>query len=183
MNGHRQARRDQGPIKVSEQHRTGNWYARANAKIALWVTVAVGSMTCAWLFGLLALAGLPTALEPGNIGLLFWFSSDFLQLTLLSVILVGQNIQAKASDKRAEQTYNDVELLLYELDQIKALLAAGRAEPVAGSDSGESDVNNGAAGDVRWSEPAGFDGDPYPHGEAGTPQDPEGYGTGPRPLA
>lgn len=126
MNGHPhlKARREQGPIKVADQHKTSNWYSRFNARIALGITVAVGSMTCAWLFGLLAVAGLPTALQPGNIGLLFWFSSDFLQLTLLSVILVGQNLQAKASDKRAEQTYNDVELLLHELRELKTMLAA-----------------------------------------------------------
>jgi hypothetical protein len=87
--------------------------------VALWVTVAVGSMTCAWLFGLLAIAGLPTALKPGNIGLLFWISSDFIQLTLLSVIMVGQNIAAKASDKRAEQTYLDAEAILAEVKAIQ----------------------------------------------------------------
>jgi hypothetical protein len=124
VNLHRQARAEQGVIKVADQHKTSNWYARINARLALGITVAVGSMTCAWLFGLLAIAGLPTALQPGNIGLLFWFSSDFLQLTLLSVILVGQNLQAKASDKRAEQTFNDVEMLLSEIDELKKMISA-----------------------------------------------------------
>jgi hypothetical protein len=105
-------RRKHGPVKVRDQLNHGNWYTRFNSKIAIWVTVGVGSMTCAWLFALLAIAGLPTALKPGNIGFLFWFSSDLLQLTLLSVIIVGQNIQAKASDKRAEQTYLDAEAVL-----------------------------------------------------------------------
>lgn len=81
-------------------------------------------MTCAWLFAALAFAGLPTALKPGNIGFLFWFSSDLLQLTLLSVIIVGQNIQAQASDKRSEQTYKDAEAVLAEALKIQEHLQA-----------------------------------------------------------
>lgn len=117
-------RRRQGPIKVQDQLKKGNWYTRLNAKLAVWITVGVGSMTCAWLFAILALAGLKTAMAPGNIGLLFWFSSDFLQLTLLSVIMVGQNIAAQASDKRAEQTYLDAEAVLAEALKIQEHLAA-----------------------------------------------------------
>jgi hypothetical protein len=67
---------------------------------------------------------LPTALKPGNIGFLFWFSSDLLQLTLLSVIIVGQNIQAQASDKRSEQTFLDAEAVLAEALKIQEHLAA-----------------------------------------------------------
>jgi hypothetical protein len=92
------------------------WYKRVNAKIAIWTTAAVGSMTCAWVFAALAIAGLKTSLQPGNIGLLFWISSDFLQLTLLSVIMVGQNIAAKAADARAEKTFEDTETIADRLD-------------------------------------------------------------------
>jgi hypothetical protein len=121
---HIRRRQEQGPIKVQDQLAQGNWYTRSNAKLAIWITTAVGSMTCAWLFAALAIAGLPTALKPGNLGFLFWFSSDLLQLTLLSVIIVGQNIQARASDKRAEQTYLDAEAVLAEALKIQEHLAA-----------------------------------------------------------
>jgi len=87
----------------------GNVITRINAKIAVAVTVAVGSMYCAYCFAGLAIAGLPTALKPGNIGLLYWISGDLLQLTLLSVIIVGQNIQARASDARSAKTFEDAE--------------------------------------------------------------------------
>lgn len=120
---HIAARAKAGPVKVADQHKRSGWYSRANAKIAVWVTVGVGSMSCAWLFAILAIAGLPTALKPGNIGFLFWFSSDLLQLTLLSVIIVGQNIQASAADKRAEQTYQDAEAVLAEALKIQEHLA------------------------------------------------------------
>lgn len=123
---HVAARKEQGPVTVRAQAPTGhrNPLVRFNARFALICTVAVGSMWCAYAFALLAVAGLPTALKPGNIGLLFWISSDFLQLTLLSVIIVGQNLQAAASDKRAEQTYLDAEAVLHEALQIQAHLAA-----------------------------------------------------------
>jgi hypothetical protein len=119
---HIAARKKTGPITVHQQLPRTGWYTKINSKIAIWITAGVGSMTCAWLFAILAFAGLRTAMAPGNIGLLFWISSDFLQLTLLSVIMVGQNIAALASDKRAEQTYLDAEAVLHEALQIQAHL-------------------------------------------------------------
>ena len=119
-------RKEAGPVKVKDQLPTDhkNPIVRFNAKFALACTAAVGSMYCAYAFGLLAFAGLPTALKPGNIGLLFWISSDFLQLTLLSVIIVGQNLQAQAADKRAQQTYEDAESILHECLELQRHLMA-----------------------------------------------------------
>jgi len=45
-------------------------------------------------------------------------------LILLPIIIVGQNIQAKASDKRAEATYKDADAVLHEALQIQAHLEA-----------------------------------------------------------
>jgi hypothetical protein len=47
-----------------------------------------------------------------------------LQLVLLPVIIVGQNLQAKASDKRAESTYKDAEAVLAEAVEIQKHLQA-----------------------------------------------------------
>ena len=121
---HLEHRKEAGPVKVADQLKQRNWYTRVNSRVAIWVTAAVGSMTCAWLFAALAVAGLPAALQPGNIGLLFWISSDLLQLTLLSVILVGQNIQARAADARSEQTWKDAEAILHECLELQAHLHA-----------------------------------------------------------
>lgn len=121
---HAEARKQSGPVKVADQHPTGNPVTRFNTRLAIAVTGIVGSMWCAYAFAALAVAGLPTALQPGNIGLLFWVSSDLLQLTLLSVIIVGQNIQAKAADTRAEQTFLDAEAILHGQEQQAAHLAA-----------------------------------------------------------
>jgi hypothetical protein len=40
------------------------------------------------------------------------------------VIIVGQNISSRASDKRAEMTYKDAEATLHEAAQIQAHLKA-----------------------------------------------------------
>lgn len=123
---HVAARKQQGPVTVRGQlplkHR--NPVVRFNARLAVICTAVVGSMWCAYAFAGLAFAGLPTALKPGNIGFMFWLASDFFQLVLLSVIIVGQNIQATASDKRAEQTYLDAEAVLHEAQEIQAHLQA-----------------------------------------------------------
>ncbi len=87
-----------------------------NAKIAVFVTNVVGTMWCAYLFTVLALIGLRPALRPGGEGLIAWIAQTFLQLVLLSVIMVGQNVQSLTADARSESTFKDAELILDRLD-------------------------------------------------------------------
>ena len=93
------------PIKVSEQLPHGNPVARFNSWFAVKVTNAVGTMWCAYAFAALALVSLPSAVASHNaVTLVSWVSQTFLQLVLLSVIIVGQNVLATAADKRADNT-------------------------------------------------------------------------------
>jgi hypothetical protein len=87
-----------------------------NAKIAVFLTNIVGSMWCAYVFAIIALIGLRPALKPGGEGIIAWIAQTFLQLVLLSVIMVGQNVQSVASDVRSEHTYDDTVLILDRLD-------------------------------------------------------------------
>lgn len=87
-----------------------------NAKVAVIVTHAVGTMACAYLFTLLALAGLPAALAPGGQGIIAWIAQTFIQLVLLSIIMVGQQVQSAASDARAEKQFADTEKILDAMD-------------------------------------------------------------------
>ena len=87
-----------------------------NAKIAVFLTNIVGSMWCSYAFGVLALLGLRPALRPGGEGLIAWIAQTFLQLVLLSVIMVGQNVQSEASDVRSQHTYDDTVQILDRLD-------------------------------------------------------------------
>jgi hypothetical protein len=96
-----------------------------NGKIALTLTTVVGTMWCAYAFAVLALVALPAALGSGNLQtVISWVSQTFIQLVMLSVIMVGQNILSKASDKRAEMTYKDADATFHEAGQIQAHLKA-----------------------------------------------------------
>jgi len=83
-----------------------------NAKLAVLITKAVGSMWCAYAFALLAAISLPDALNNGRAAIVAWVAQTFLQLVLLSVIMVGQQVSGKASDRRSEMTYADAEAIL-----------------------------------------------------------------------
>src|ERR1022692_3612593 len=89
------------------------------------VATGVGTMWCAYVFAALALISLPSAISSGNaVTLVSWISQTFLQLVLLSVIIVGQNVLAAAADKRSEATYNDADAVLHEAVKIQEHLAA-----------------------------------------------------------
>ena len=92
------------------------WYARFNAWLAVKISKGVGSMTCAYLFAGIALWGLPQALKPGGEGIVSWIAQTFLQLVLLSVIMVGQSVMGVASDARSAKTFEDVEVVADRLD-------------------------------------------------------------------
>jgi uncharacterized membrane protein len=125
--------RTRQPVKIA--HFRGvdnqNWIVRFNARFGLWITVIVGTMWCAYLFTLIALVALPDAIRGGAYTTVVWLSSSFLQLVLLPIIIVGQNIQAKAADKRAEETYKDAEAVLKESEEIQKHLLA-QDEVIAG---------------------------------------------------
>jgi hypothetical protein len=104
-----------------------------NAKVAVIVTGAVGTMACAYLFCLIALVSLPAILieagvikassvptfmtKPGLILIVSWIAQTFIQLVLLSIIMVGQDVQQKVSDARAEKQFSDIETIVDRLDE------------------------------------------------------------------
>jgi len=113
-----------GPVKTRDMHSTSNKIARFNARIAVKITKTVGSMWCAYAFALFDLISLPEAIHAGTASIISWVAQTFLQLVLLSIIMVGQDVQAQAADKRSEQTYQDAEAVLHECLQIQAHLQA-----------------------------------------------------------
>ncbi len=114
-----------GPVKVDDVRRRDTPYRRANTWLAVKITAIVGTMLCAYLFTILALISLPSALKTGDLIIIIaWIAQTFLQLVLLPVIIVGQNVQAAASDKRSVQTYRDAEAVLAEAQEIQSHLAA-----------------------------------------------------------
>jgi uncharacterized membrane protein len=80
---------------------------RFNSAVGLRITVLVGTMWAAYIFAIVALISLPSNIHSTQLFIL-WLSSSFLQLVLLPIIIVGQNIQARAADARAAKTFEDV---------------------------------------------------------------------------
>ena len=109
-------RKTAGPPRTSDEH------VGFNGRIALFVTTTVGTMWCAYIFACLALIALPDALGGGILPIIQWISQTFIQLVMLSVIMVGQNILGRASDKRADMTFRDAEAIFAEAQQIQAHL-------------------------------------------------------------
>jgi hypothetical protein len=125
---HIERRRAAGPPKVAaaiaQVHGPGP-IGRLNAKIGLKITLVVGTMWAAYLFTVIALVSLPSALKTGDkIIIISWIAQTFLQLVLLPIIIVGQNIQATAADARSQATYDDAAAVLEEAKQIQAHLEA-----------------------------------------------------------
>jgi hypothetical protein len=88
-----------------------------NAKIALVITRTVGTMACAYFFAAIALISLPAAIGTGQvIVIVAWIAQTFLQLVLLSIIMVGQSVQSAAADARGAKEFADTETILDRLD-------------------------------------------------------------------
>ena len=114
-----------GPVKVADQLPRGSATARFNAWFAVKVTNGIGTMWCAYAFAVLAIVSLPSAINAHSaVVLVSWISQTFLQLVLLSVIIVGQNELAAASDTRSEATYKDADAVLHEAVKIQEHLVA-----------------------------------------------------------
>jgi hypothetical protein len=109
------------PKTIEEHHGSG-----LNGRIAVFITKNVGTMWAAYLFTVIGAAGIFGALtnSVGVVLLVGAVSGYFLQLVLLPIIIVGQNVQAEASDARAEATYKDAEAVLAECLQLQAHLQA-----------------------------------------------------------
>jgi hypothetical protein len=127
-------------LSVWDHHPDGTPYQRFNKRLALWITSHVFTMTCFYLFNLLALASLPAVLVqahiiPGSllpawlirasfIALIAWIAQTYFQLVLLPSIGVGQNLQASASDARAAKEFEDTETVLGLQQEVRELLAS-----------------------------------------------------------
>ena len=110
------------PAKVADQFSRGSAIERFNTAFALKITAGVGSMWCAYIFAAIAAFGLPSAIHDGVGGVVQWIAQTFLQLVLLSIIMVGQRVLASASDKQALQTFRDAEAVLGLTDEIHRLI-------------------------------------------------------------
>ena len=119
---HVEARKAQPP-KVT--HHTKKQKLSFNDRFGLAITKRVGSMWAAYVFVALSLVSLPGAIATKNTVIIVgWIAQTFLQLVLLPVIIVGQNLQAAESEKRAIATYEDAGAILEEAKEIQSHLTS-----------------------------------------------------------
>lgn len=97
-----------------------------NGRVAVLITASVGTMWAAYIFAVIGITGIVAAVTNNAtlVLLVGAVSGYFLQLVLLPVIIVGQNIQGSAADKRAIETYKDAEAILHECMQLQEHLQA-----------------------------------------------------------
>jgi uncharacterized membrane protein len=96
-------------------------------KLAVWITTSVGSMgfflailtwTILWL-GWNILAPKPLRFDP-PMGFVFWlFISNVIQILLMPLIMVGQNIQGRQAEQRAE---HDLDINVHAEEEIEVIL-------------------------------------------------------------
>jgi hypothetical protein len=77
-----------------------------NTWIAEKITAGVATMWCAYLFAAIALISLPKAIASGDsIVIVSWIAQTFLQLVLLSIIMVGQQVQSASVEEKIDETH------------------------------------------------------------------------------
>ncbi|MEI9996184.1 MAG: DUF1003 domain-containing protein [Rhizomicrobium sp.] len=132
-------------MEIRRLHPLRNTYAELRAemgkleKVAIWITDHVGTMTfflliliwtVFWLgWNLLA----PPALQfDPPMGFVFWlFISNLIQIMLMPLLMIGQNIQGRASEARAEHDLEvnikaeaEIEVILRHLERQNEMLLA-----------------------------------------------------------
>lgn len=77
-----------------------------NRRLAEKITAAVSTMWCAYIFAAIALISLPAAIRTGDpLVIVAWVAQTFLQLVLLSIIMVGQQASSDAVAQKISETH------------------------------------------------------------------------------
>jgi hypothetical protein len=77
-----------------------------NRRLAEKITSAVSTMWCAYIFAAIALISLPAAIKTGDVVIIVaWIAQTFLQLVLLSIIMVGQQVSSSSVEKMIKETH------------------------------------------------------------------------------
>jgi hypothetical protein len=97
-----------------------------NSNLAAKITSGVATMWCAYIFAAIALVALPSAIKSGSaLQIVAWISQAFLQLVLLSIIMVGQNVASASVELKITETH---EASLSEFELAKEARATNQEE-------------------------------------------------------
>lgn len=112
------------PIRnIREVHKDG---LKPLERFAVWMTARVGTMV--FFFACVILVTIPLIFK-ATMPVVQYISSGYLQLILLPLIMVGQNLQSRSADLRAENDYEinvkaerEVEAILHHLEYQNEIL-------------------------------------------------------------
>ena len=77
-----------------------------NRRVAERITGLVSTMWCAYIFAALALISLPAAMRSNDVLIkVDWVAQTFLQLVLISIIMVGQKKSSESVEKMITETH------------------------------------------------------------------------------
>jgi uncharacterized membrane protein len=116
-------RRHHGPATTGDEH------VGVNGTLAAWITAKLGSMwtvyVCAAVTAIWMILGSRQVFgfDPYPYPFLL-FLGNVVQLLLIFIILLGQQVLGRTSDRRAIQTYEDAEAILADCEQIQNHLIA-----------------------------------------------------------
>lgn len=119
------------PRNVAVIHKQERDAGGFNTRLAVWLTMRVGSMWAAYLFVMIACIGLLAilgVLTPIVALLVAWVSQTCIQLVLLPVIMVGQNVLDRRAELLAEEQFYVNSKSLHEASEIMHHLEAQDTE-------------------------------------------------------
>ena len=119
------------PINVNLVHEAEKACAGFNQRVAVRLTKTVGTMWMAYTFATIAIIGLlgiEGIISPTAAILVAWISQTFIQLTLLPIIMVGQNVLGRKSELQADEQFNTTMSSYKDIEHIMQHLSAQDAE-------------------------------------------------------
>jgi hypothetical protein len=115
------------PRNVNVLHEAEKAAAGFNEKLAIGLTKSVGTMICAYIFAFLAIIGFP-GFQATPTQYVQWVSQTFIQLVMLSVIMVGQSILGRKQELQSDEQFRTTMSTYHDIEQIMQHLSAQDAE-------------------------------------------------------
>ena len=120
-------KRERTPHNANALHTAEVEAAGINAKLAVFLTQKIGTMWMAYSFATLAIIGLlgiEGIISPTAAILVAWISQTFIQLTLLPIIMVGQNVLGRKSEIQADEAFTTTQNSYKDIEEVMKHLSA-----------------------------------------------------------
>lgn len=103
------------PVNINDKHKQEQ--SGINDRIAVVLTSSVGTMWCAYGFTILAILGFP-GFHATSAQWVQWISQTFIQLVMLSVIMVGQKVIGRHQEIQSDEQFSTTQKIYHDIEQI-----------------------------------------------------------------